>query len=236
MRIILPVLASLSLAACAAHGPGAGGQGNYSSYLKTFTDNAQTKTASAQPAGSAGTASATATTSGNAPGYLNPDRPRGGDGFAGIKQVHSELEYGPNGKLIKIPKENRAALSNEQSFSAVKAHVSIAQDAARLALMRSEYKIIPPKPLPQRPNSDGPNLVAYALNTTNPVGHRIYKRFSLFGHSGYKEACARYSSSDKAQMAFLAHGGPKRDPLGLDPDGDGYACYWDPAPFRHVKP
>jgi hypothetical protein len=35
-----------------------------------------------------------------------------------------------------------------------------------------------------------------------------------------------------AQIAFLERGGPKRDTLGLDPDGDGFACYWDPAPFR----
>jgi hypothetical protein len=27
-------------------------------------------------------------------------------------------------------------------------------------------------------------------------------------------------------------GGPRRDPLGLDPDGDGFACAWDPTPFR----
>ncbi|NDH39999.1 MAG: hypothetical protein EBY45_06195 [Gammaproteobacteria bacterium] len=25
---------------------------------------------------------------------------------------------------------------------------------------------------------------------------------------------------------------PERDPMGLDPDGDGFACGWDPEPFR----
>ena len=29
-------------------------------------------------------------------------------------------------------------------------------------------------------------------------------------------------------------GGPKVDPKGIDPDGDGFACYWDPKPFRSV--
>jgi hypothetical protein len=29
----------------------------------------------------------------------------------------------------------------------------------------------------------------------------------------------------------LARGGPDKDPRGLDPDGDGFACGWDPAPF-----
>ncbi len=27
-------------------------------------------------------------------------------------------------------------------------------------------------------------------------------------------------------------GGPERDQFGIDPDGDGYACRWDPSPFR----
>ena len=27
-------------------------------------------------------------------------------------------------------------------------------------------------------------------------------------------------------------GGPERDQFGIDPDGDGYACSWDPSPFR----
>ena len=35
-----------------------------------------------------------------------------------------------------------------------------------------------------------------------------------------------------AQQAFLEAGGPERDRKGLDPDGDGYACAWDPTPFR----
>ena len=45
-------------------------------------------------------------------------------------------------------------------------------------------------------------------------------------------ACARYGSPDLAQQAFLAAGGPDRDRRGLDPDGDGFACAWDPRPFR----
>ena len=36
----------------------------------------------------------------------------------------------------------------------------------------------------------------------------------------------------RAQIDFLAKGGPERDRLGVDPDGDGYACAWNPAPFR----
>ena len=27
----------------------------------------------------------------------------------------------------------------------------------------------------------------------------------------------------------------ERDRMGLDPDGDGFACAWDPAPFRLAR-
>ena len=38
----------------------------------------------------------------------------------------------------------------------------------------------------------------------------------------------------EAKIAFLEAGGPKRDRKALDPDGDGYACGWDPAPYRRA--
>jgi hypothetical protein len=44
--------------------------------------------------------------------------------------------------------------------------------------------------------------------------------------------CAKYVSNAAAQEAFLKAGGPERDRYGLDPDGDGFACRWDPTPFR----
>ena len=52
---------------------------------------------------------------------------------------------------------------------------------------------------------------------------------------GSEKACARYPSPEAAQQAFLSSGGPKRDPKNLDPDGDGFACYWDPTPFQQAK-
>ena len=41
--------------------------------------------------------------------------------------------------------------------------------------------------------------------------------------------CAAWPSPEAAQRAFLAQGGPQRDPLGLDPDGDGRVCGWTPS-------
>ena len=71
----------------------------------------------------------------------------------------------------------------------------------------------------------------YALSTTHAPGTQMYSRSSL-RFTNPDVACARYGSPDLAQQAFLEAGGPERDRRGLDPDGDGYACTWDPRPFR----
>lgn len=44
--------------------------------------------------------------------------------------------------------------------------------------------------------------------------------------------CAGYASPEAAQRAFLAAGRPQIDVTGIDPDGDGYVCGWDPRPLR----
>jgi hypothetical protein len=74
------------------------------------------------------------------------------------------------------------------------------------------------------------NVTLYAQRTTNPVGERVYAR-----RPGLGGACGRYRSADEAQRAFLAAGGPDSDPRGLDPDGDGFACAFDPEPYRQLK-
>lgn len=47
-----------------------------------------------------------------------------------------------------------------------------------------------------------------------------------------RQACSGFASAEAAQLTFIANGGPNVDPLGLDPDGDGYVCGWDPRPLR----
>ena len=90
----------------------------------------------------------------------------------------------------------------------------------------------PANQLPTRAG-DGPNLVQYAISTTNPVGQQAYDRSSLQLRDPAK-VCQSYGSADKAQAAFLDAGGPEKDRKGLDPDGDGFACGWDPTPFRNA--
>jgi hypothetical protein len=68
----------------------------------------------------------------------------------------------------------------------------------------------------------------------NAVGQPVHRRGGLRAMLRRGDPCARFGSHDRAQEAFLASGGPASDRHGLDPDGDGFACGWDPAPFRAV--
>lgn len=122
-------------------------------------------------------------------------------------------------------------ISNENNFDAVANQRSIEGDAARLASNRAQYEIVQPQALPDRIDT-GPNIVAYALQTTHALGTRMYRRVGLNKQARFERACAEYATPDQAQIDFLARGGPERDRQGLDPDGDGFACAWDPGPFR----
>lgn len=150
----------------------------------------------------------------------DPNRPRG-DAPATIRPE--------SGEMAAV-----GAISDEQDFDAVAARETIESDAERIARNRAQYVVIQPGALPVRPGESGPNIVAYALATNHPPGVQLYRRSGL-RFTDPLVACARYGSSDRAQEAFLDGGGPERDRHGIDPDGDGYACDWDPRPFRTVK-
>lgn len=131
---------------------------------------------------------------------------------------------------------NNPGISDENDFQAVSTRESIQSDAQRIAHNRQLYTQIAPTEVPRRPGDQQPNIVQYALQTNNPRGAQLYTRGGLTPNPRAKmeRNCAKYGSPDLAQMAFLSKGGPKRDRMGLDPDGDGYACSWDPAPFRQA--
>ncbi|WP_421701470.1 hypothetical protein [Aliiroseovarius sp.] len=133
------------------------------------------------------------------------------------------------------PAPRSSGISDEQDFDAVAGRETIESDAARIAANRASYVQIEPTDLPTRPGETGPSIVAYALATNNPVGAQLYDRSRLSGEGRFNRNCAKYTSSDLAQQDFLRRGGPKRDPKGLDPDGDGFACYWDPTPLRQAR-
>ena len=145
-----------------------------------------------------------------------------GNAFAGIQETTSEMNYVKGG------------VSDEQDFNAVKGRESIASDKQRIECNRAQYVTVQPGALPTRPGDEGPNIAAYALSTSNAPGVKMYSRPPFYLTSPEK-ACAKFASPDLAQQAFLAAGGPRRDTKALDPDGDGFACSWDPRPFRNAK-
>ena len=122
-------------------------------------------------------------------------------------------------------------ISNEQDFEVVATAQTVESDAERIAANRAKYIVMEVQALPQRPGRR-PNVVAYALRTNNPIGVQLYIRFGTGLKVISSGGCDRYRSKDEAQQDFLARGGPQRDAYGLDLDGDGFACGWDPRPFR----
>lgn len=118
---------------------------------------------------------------------------------------------------------------NPMDYTLQQQKIDAAAAERNLAEARSQLVVIPPSSLPNR--VDGVNVALYAQQTTNVVGQRIYRRSG--GRLG--SACGRYGTADDAQRAFLAAGGPETDSIGLDPDGDGFACRWDPTPYRQLR-
>ena len=126
---------------------------------------------------------------------------------------------------------NNPAISDENDFGAVSSRETIESDAQRLERIAAMRQEVAPTALPTRPAATGPNIVEYALSAPNRKGQEWYSRSLLSGQARFQRNCAGYNTPDDAQRDFLARGGPERDPRGIDPDGDGFACGWDPAPF-----
>ncbi|TCO69907.1 hypothetical protein [Rhodovulum euryhalinum] len=216
MRSAFPVLAVLALAACEPEIPDSAagvGFGTYEEYSASRAralrdEGAVQPPVTAQGEGAAIAAETLAT--------LNPGTQA------------ADAQAAPR---VVIDTDN-PGISDEQNFAAVAARETIQSDRERLQAQRQQYTVIAPEPLPPRTGATGPNIVEYALGAPNRVGESRYRRSGLTREAAYLRNCAQYGSPDLAQEAFLKAGGPERDRLGLDPDGDGFACYWDPTPFR----
>jgi len=145
------------------------------------------------------------------------------------------MSGGPTGETDE-ERERRLAnnpeISDENNFAAVSSRETIESDAERRAEQAQALIVVDPVPLPETRANSGPNIVSYAINAPNQKGQEWYSRSILSGESRFSSNCATYGSPDAAQRDFLSRGGPERDPRGIDPDGDGFACGWDPAPFR----
>ena len=236
MRAPFVVMMVCGLAACQPRLPESGpgpGFGDYNSYIRNAEPGADFGgpvgpvappafstdiAASAIAEAEAGTSVAPLDPMALAPTALSDDRARG-NAPTGIEETTAEMGFVTDG------------VSDEQDFDAVKSRESIESDKARIEANRAQYVVVQPGALPVRPGDAGPNIAAYAIATNNPVGVPLYDRPSFY-LVNVKAACSKFTSSDLAQAAFLAEGGPQSDRKGLDPDGDGFACDWDPRPFR----
>lgn len=216
----------------ASNGSYGAGYGSNSGYGQSSSDGFSAAGASAALDRAQGIGSSSSTES-TTPAYSDPQgaiiggtgasgtRARG-NAPAGIKEESGEMVHAPG----------HAGMSDEQDFSAVSSRETIASDKERIARNRAQYEVIQPGALPQRTGKEGPNIVQYALQSNHPVGAQMYSR-SSWGIRNSAANCAKFASPDLAQEWFLANGGPEKDKRGLDPDGDGYACSWDPTPFRN---
>ncbi len=244
-RALLAALGCLSLTACAAPVPDSGagvgvGFGDYATYgAQTLpppppvaaaplppggiapTDLAAAGIGSAAPVTSAPLGSPLASPLGTSPGAVTVSDPMR---TAGVQASPANAIPVPEGMT-------QNAISDEQDFDAVATRESIESDAARRAQQAAQYQVVQPTALPTPPVDTGPNVVEYALNAPNRVGQAWYSRFIWAGEGRAQRNCASFRSADEAQEEFLLRGGPERDPLGIDPDGDGFACRWDPAPY-----
>ena len=227
MRAPVLILAALGLTACSTEVPdsGVGVEFNdYDSYnaqptsVVPATGFSPDAAAAAIAKAEGGSGVATPTPPQTLPEPLPAVRARG-NAPDGIQETTSEMDYIKEG------------VSDEQDFQAVAARETIESDKARIASNRAKYQVDQPGALPQRAGESGPNIVEFAISTTHPVGTQMYARSSL-RLSNPASACAKFTSPDLAQEAFLAAGGPIKDRKGLDPDGDGFACAWNPVPFR----
>ena len=122
---------------------------------------------------------------------------------------------------------------SDNSFNSVTQRETIESDAERLEALSQERIVLEAEPLPS-PTSQA-NLAAFARETQHRIGQRVYPRGSSRSTSAAARTCRTYGNSDEAQRAFLAAGGPQKDPMKLDPDGDGFVCGWSPEPFRSLR-
>jgi hypothetical protein len=123
-------------------------------------------------------------------------------------------------------------ISQEQDFGAVSAQRSIEADAQRLEAARAQRIEVQPRAI-DRPDEVGANVISYAIEEARPVGAAgTFPRGAFASQRRAEGRCQAYRTADDAQSAFLGAGGPTTDRLGVDPDGDGNACGWNPATYQ----
>lgn len=237
--------ALVALAACSGGSERSRGVG-FDHYSQYELERAQRETALSQPRGSivpparvnTAPATAAAPAGGIASSELNAAGIGRGNGAMAPVNTGNDplrvqgLDASPTNPAPQIA--GNSGISDEQSFDAVAGRETIESDAQRRAAQAAAREQIQPTAVPERPVNAGPNIVEYAINAPNVKGQEWYSRSIFATQSRFQRNCAQYATPDDAQRDFMSRGGPERDRLGLDPDGDGFACGWDPAPFKRA--
>ena len=135
---------------------------------------------------------------------------------------NADIGIDPNDQSLNL------SLSTQEQQRAQREEAERRRIAAQQQLV-----IIEPESAPQV-NANA-NVVGFARSTTHPVGQKVYKRDVFRSRSQSKSACRGFSSDDEAQRQFLANDGPQEDRFNLDPDGDGFACNFDPEAYRKLQ-
>ncbi|MRX50081.1 hypothetical protein GI374_06365 [Paracoccus sp. S-4012] len=99
--------------------------------------------------------------------------------------------------------------------------------AVPVAPVAVEPVAITPGPYP----GASPVLIRYAQAAGHERGTAVWPRPNADPRIAAR-TCRTFADADSAQIAFLVRGGPEVDPAQMDPDGDGFVCGWNPAPFR----
>lgn len=224
-RAVSLVIAAAALAGCDNSVP-AGGQGYFDPPPPATYQPAPTAGMVGEPQGQDGTPDDALAR--DVAAALQATDPQGGTAPADATSnpddilANGDIGIDPNSDSI-----NLAAMSQEQQIR----QRAIAQQRREAA--QEKLVIVEPEPVPQQ-DIDA-NVVAYARSTTNPVGVKRYNRPAFRNRMQSASVCRRFDSDDEAQRQFLANGGPTTDRYNLDPDGDGFACDFDPEKYRKLK-
>jgi hypothetical protein len=160
----------------------------------------------------------------------------GGDFTSTISTAIDESGQPSQAVLAGSPDGTGPALNDDRinlmQWTLAQQKIDAAIAERELASARDQLVVVQPGPLPNR--VEGVNVALFAMQSSNAVGESIYPRNVGARVTGVGN-CGRFRDADAAQRAFLAGGGPERDRYGIDPDGDGFACKWDPAPYRALN-
>ena len=133
-----------------------------------------------------------------------------------------DIGIDPNAQSIDLNASSQAV--QKQQREAAQRRREAAQD---------QLVVVAPEPVPQQDISA--NVVEFAKSTTHPRGTKVYNRPMFRDRRQASASCRGFSSDTEAQRQFLANGGPQTDRFNLDPDGDGFACGFDPERYRRLQ-